>query len=414
MENTSLLTAKLSIQEKFALRLLEKMTLGSLTLELPSGLQLYYGDGSSNICADLRIKNADFFKKVLLYGDIGFGEAYVDGDFETSSITNLVSWVILNIENAPTLSGSKLRNAGINILKLFNRLSHLGRANTQHGSARNIAYHYDLSNDFYALWLDRSMTYSSAYFTNENTCLKEAQYAKYEMLCRSMNLQAGDQVLEIGCGWGGFAVFMAKNYKVKVKGVTISKEQYAYALDRIKRAGLENEIEIALLDYRKITGKYDKVVSIEMIEAVGHSYYKSFFSKINEVLKKDGIFAMQAITIPDSRYKQMKNSVDWIQKHIFPGGLLPSVAIINKNINKTGDLTLLGLKEMGMHYARTLEKWRSNFNHEKNALDKLGYDTYFNRKWNYYLCYCEAAFKMRNINVVQMVYSRPNNTKIRM
>lgn len=412
MENTTTFDTSLSLTEKIALRVLEKMTLGSLVLELPNGMQLHYGNQQSNISADLRIINPAFFKKVLLYGDIGFGEAYVDGDFETNSITNLISWVILNIDNTPGMSGSKAKTMGINLLKFLNRFGHIGRANTKSGSAKNIAFHYDLSNDFYSLWLDKTMTYSAAYFKDEKASLEEAQYAKYDELCQSLNLQEGDHVLEIGCGWGGMAVYMAKNYKVKVTGITISKEQFKYANQRIESESLQNEIEIKLLDYRKITGQYDKIVSIEMIEAVGAAYYKSFFAKINQLLKKEGILALQVITSPDSRFIELKNSVDWIQKHIFPGGIIPSVGILNASINKASDLTMVGLKEMGLHYAKTLKIWRKDFNMKREELNELGFDNYFMRKWNFYLSYCEAAFKMRNINVVQMVYSRPNNLRL--
>ena len=253
------------------------------------------------------------------------------------------------------------------------------------------------------------MTYSSAYFKSAEDDLQDAQQQKYKQLCSSMKLKDGDSVLEIGCGWGSMAIYMVKNYNVKVTAITISKEQYHYCLNRIEKENLQDKIEFCFLDYRNVTGKYDKIVSIEMLEAVGHSYYKSFFTKINEVLKKDGILAMQIIIAPDSRYKEMKKSVDWIQKHIFPGSLLPSIGILNKSINSTSDLTLVKLKEMGIHYSKTLYLWGENFNQHKEKLTKLGFDDHFFRKWNYYLCYCEAAFKMRNINVVQLVYSRPNN-----
>ncbi len=400
---------KLSFSEKTTLRILDKMNLGYLEVTLSSGSKVSYGDINSNIRADIKINNSDFFKKVMLYGDIGFGEAYVDGDFETSNITELISWVILNIENTPLMSGSKTKAIGLNLLKVLNRFSHMGNSNTKSGSAKNIAFHYDLSNDFYSLWLDKSMTYSSALFTNDKYSLYEAQQAKYESLCKSLNLQPGDEVLEIGSGWGGMAIYMAKNYNVKVTGVTISKEQYNYSVKRINKEGLEDKIEILLQDYRNISGKYDKIVSIEMIEAVGDNFLITYFSKINEVLKRDGLLALQAIISPDSRYHQIKKDVDWIQKHIFPGGLIPSVGIINKSINKSSDLTLVGLKQMGFDYAKTLNAWRVSFNNKANELGKLGFDDIFMRKWNYYLSYCEAAFKMRNINVVQMLYTRPNN-----
>jgi len=256
------------------------------------------------------------------------------------------------------------------------------------------------------------MTYSCGYFKQNENTLQEAQANKYDRLCESVKLNSNDHVLEIGCGWGGFAVHAAKKYGCKVTGITISKEQYDYAIQRIKKEGLENRVNIVLEDYRKIKGSFDKIISIEMLEAVGHKYLNAYFKKCHEVLKKDGVLGLQVIISPDSRYNALKNSVDWIQKHIFPGSLLPSVAAMNKAINDTGDMTLFSLNEMGLNYARTLATWRENFNNKIIEVKKLGFDDPFIRKWNYYLSYCEAAFAARNINVVQLVYSRPNNSKI--
>jgi cyclopropane-fatty-acyl-phospholipid synthase len=346
-----------------------------------------------------------------LFGDIGFGEAYVDGLWDTDNITNVIKWVLLNIDNAPGVSGSKMQSAALNILKVFNKITHLNRRNTLKGSRKNISEHYDLNNDFFASFLDPTMTYSSAYFNKDGISLEDAQYAKYERLCQQLRLKPTDHVLEIGSGWGGNAIYMAKHYGCKVTSLTISEEQLKLACERVKAEGLTDKVEILLKDYRELEGTYDKIVSVEMLEAVGDKFLDTYFRQVSTLLKKDGILAIQVITSPDSRYDSLKKGVDWIQKHIFPGSLLPSVAAINGSINRTSDLTMVDLKDLGLHYATTLKLWFEQFNANLSKAKKLGFDDTFIRKWNYYLCYCEAAFAMRNINVMHLVYTRPNNTE---
>ncbi len=396
--------------ERIVLNALAKMTLGKLELSLPNGETLVFGNGEHAITANIQVNHADFFKSIALYGDIGFGEAYTDGLWDTTNITNVIKWVILNIENAPSVTGSKVKSFALGLLKWVNKIYHVRRANTLAGSQKNISEHYDLNNDFFATFLDKTMTYSSGYFLNEHTSLEESQYAKYDRLAQQLKIKATDHVLEIGSGWGGNAIFLAKKYGCKVTSVTISKEQQKLAMERVHAEKLEDKVSDIIQDYRKITGTFDKIVSIEMLEAVGHQYLETYFEKCQELLKPDGIFAFQVITSPDSRYDKLRNGVDWIQKHIFPGSLLPSVAAINKAINETGDLTLVDLKDMGLDYARTLHLWFIAFNKNLDKVKALGFSETFIRKWNYYLNYCEAAFAMRNINVMQMVYSRPNNT----
>lgn len=397
--------------KKIVLGLLKKMDAGMLELQLPDNQKITIGN-NEKVKASIKINKDIFFKKTVLHGDIGFGEAYVDGDWDTENLTSVISWLIYNIENNPAMSGGAKRFSPVNLLKALNRVYHLSKNNSIRGSKENIHAHYDLNNDFFSTFLDPSMTYSCGYFKQAETSLQEAQENKYDRLCESVKLNPNDHVLEIGCGWGGFAVHAVKKYGCKVTGITISKEQYDYAIHRIKKEGLEKNITILLEDYRKIKGSFDKIISIEMLEAVGHKYLKTYFKKCHEVLKKDGVLGLQVIISPDSRYNALRNSVDWIQKHIFPGSLLPSVAAMNKAVNDTGDMTLFSLSEMGLNYARTLATWRENFNTKINEVKKLGFDDSFIRKWNYYLSYCEAAFAARNINVVQMVYSRPNNQKI--
>lgn len=410
MSTLSIAKNKPGFYESTVLQVLCEMTQGSLILDMPNGEQLTIGDGEG-IHAKIRIKNPDFFKVMVLYGDIGFGEAYVDGLWETDNITNVIKWVLLNLENAPSVSGSKTRSLALNMLKWLNRIYHNTRSNSISGSQKNISEHYDLSNDFFACFLDESMTYSSGYFQQKDMSLLEAQLAKYQRLAEQLHLKSTDHVLEIGSGWGGNAIFMAKNYGCKVTSVTISKEQQKLGLERVAAAGLSHLVEIVIRDYRELKGQYDKIVSVEMIEAVGHNYYEMYFAKCNEVLKPDGIFVFQVITSPDSRYKSLRKGVDWIQKHIFPGSLLPSVARLNQAINSSSDFTLVDLKDLGLDYARTLNLWFERFNQNIEAVKALGFDEIFIRKWRYYLNYCEAAFEMRNINVMQMVYVRPNNTR---
>jgi cyclopropane-fatty-acyl-phospholipid synthase len=400
---------RMSVYEKIALRLLSSLTKGSLTLTLSGGEVLRIGEKDGAVKATLRINDPAMFRKSILYGDVGFGESYVDGDWDTDSITNFISWWILNYENNPALSGSKRKFSPMGLLQLFDRLGHLFRSNTKEGSRKNIAEHYDLSNDFYSLWLDTSMTYSSAHFRNGAATLEEGQFQKYDRLCRKLRLNADDHVLEIGSGWGGFAVHAVKYYCCRITTITISKEQFAYAKARFEREGIADKVDIKLMDYRDVTGMYDKIVSIEMLEAVGHEFLPAYFGKVQEVLKPNGLAGFQVITSPDARYDEFRKGVDWIQTHIFPGTLLPSIAAMNTAVNQTGDMHMIDLKDFGADYARTLSLWRDAFNKKIGQIKELGFSDRFIRKWNYYLSYCEAGFAMKNISVVQMIYSRPNN-----
>lgn len=396
--------------EKQVLKLLKGMPYGRLNLTLPSGEVLALGDGTGDVTANVTIHTPAFFKRCVLYGDIGFGEGYVAGEWDTDSITNVISWFLINVEHAPTVSGSSVKSVVLNLLKVYNRVFHNRRANSISGSKKNISEHYDLNNDFFALWLDPTMTYSSAYFKSPDYTLEQAQKAKYHRLCEQLYLTPADHVLEIGSGWGGNAIYMASNFGCKVTSITISEEQHKEAVKRVKAAGLEDLVSIQLQDYRKVNGKFDKIVSVEMLEAVGAEFLEPYFKQCHRLLKPKGILALQVITCPDSRFEDLKNGVDWIQKHIFPGSLLPSIGEMNRIINEVSDLTLVDVKDLGLHYARTLRTWFENFNAEKEAVLQLGFNETFTRKWNYYLNYCEAAFAMRNINVMQLVYTRPNNT----
>ena len=400
------------LYQALVIKILSGMNKGRLVMHLPNGEKLLFGNSNESINAEIKINNFEFFKKCVLYGDIGFGEAYMDGDWDSENITDVISWMILNIENSPAISGSKKRFSPVSFLKIINKLSNKLNENTLSGSSRNISAHYDLNNKFFELFLDRSMTYSSGIFSGNNNSLEYAQAYKYERLCTKLNIKESDKILEIGSGWGGFAIYAARKYGCRITTVTISKEQYEYANKRIEEENLSDKIEIKLLDYRQIEGRFDKIVSIEMLEAVGHKYLRKFFKKCSRLLTDKGTLGLQVITCPDSRYDSFRKGVDWIQKHIFPGSLLPSIAEINKSVNATGEMYLHDLKNFGLDYARTLSIWRKNFNDNLNKVFSLGFDNKFARKWNYYFSYCEAAFKMRNINVVQMIYTKPNNLNL--
>ena len=401
-----------SMYRSLVMRSLEKMNQGMLRITLPDGSSSVIGRPGSGVSARIDVINPAFFKKCVLFGDVGFGESYVDGDWETDSIERVISWAIENVENSPGMSGSKIRTLALNLLRFHNRLSHLLRPNSVETSRRNIADHYDLGNDFYRLLLDPTLTYSSARFTKPGQSLESAQVEKYEALCRKLSLKANDTVLEIGSGWGGFACHAVQKYGCRVQTITISEEQFKYARVRFEEVGISDRVEIKLMDYRKVCGNFDKVVSIEMMEAIGDRYLEEYFQVIHRVLKPDGLVGLQYITVPDCRHGELRRGVDWIQKHIFPGSLLLSVGRVNQAINRTGSLFLHHLEDMGASYARTLHAWWESFNGQYEGVRNLGFDARFIRKWNYYLQYCEAAFARRNISVVQAIYTQPNNRSL--
>jgi cyclopropane-fatty-acyl-phospholipid synthase len=290
---------------------------------------------------------------------------------------------------------------------------HWMNRNTRRGSRKNIAAHYDLGNDFYALWLDRKMMYSSAYFASPDMSLDAASTAKLERICRKLDLSASDSVIEIGSGWGGFAIYAAANFGCHVTTTTISLEQYELARQRIAAAGLEDRITLLFQDYRDLQGCYDKLVSIEMIEAVGHQFHATFFEKCCSLLKPDGQMLLQAITIADQRYERYKNDVDFIRRYIFPGGCLTSVTDMARVLTSKTDMRILHIEDIGPHYAETLRHWRDRFMHAIDAVRAQGYADTFIRMWQFYLCYCETAFIERAIGTVQMLVMRPGARRAR-
>lgn len=412
-----------SFHQAAVLGSLADMKRGHLRLELPDGSVQEFGEHAAAAAtrlplaipahAFIKIRRPAFFKKCLLYGDIGFSESYIDGDWETPDLTAVVAWFIHNVDTAPTLSGSgRARSLALNFLRFANRVGHLLRPNTPENARRNISAHYDLSNDFFELFLDSSMMYSAAKWTTPDLSLEAAQFEKNDALCRSLRLSPTDHVLEIGSGWGGWAMHAARHYGCKVTTVTLSQRQLEYARKRIAEAGLGPLIEVRFQDYRAITGQFDKIVSIEMMEAIGHQYLPEFCGVLDRVLKPGGLVGLQFITCPDARYQQFRKGVDFIQKHIFPGSLLLSLNRVNALMSAKGNFTMHGITDLGQDYARTLRLWHEAFNKKLEAVRALGFDERFIRKWRYYLCYCEAAFALRNISVVQTLHTRPNNLSL--
>lgn len=401
------------VLRRLVLHKLAGMQRGQLTIDMPDGMRVRLGtspapEAPHQGIASIVILDERFFRRCVLYGDIGFAESYVAGEWTTENLEAVIVWFILNAAESPSQSAGR-RGGSINALEIANRLGHRLRGNTRVGSRRNIEAHYDLSNEFFALFLDRTMTYSSALFEQEGQTLESAQVAKYDRLCRRLHLQPGDRVLEIGGGWGAFSRHAVTHYGCHVTSLTISPAQYEYAAREISRGGLESKIDLQLCDYREVRGQFNKIVSIEMLEAVGHEHLSSFFRKCNDLLTPSGLLGLQYITCPDSRYERLRRGVDFIQKHIFPGSLILSIGAVGDAIRATGDLVLHHLDDFGASYARTLRVWHERFNQNLTQVRELGFDEPFIRKWNYYLQYCSGAFAMRHTSVVQAVYSRPNN-----
>jgi cyclopropane-fatty-acyl-phospholipid synthase len=374
---------------------------GRLIVQLPDGAEWVFGDPLAT-AQTLRVWNYRVFTRLALGGDVGFGESYVDGEWTTDDLTALIT---LFIQNLDQLDAAAV-NPGV-LHRLINRLLQMYRRNTVTGSRRNIRAHYDLGNDFYKLWLDpETLLYSCAVFERPDQTLADAQRVKCRRIIDLAGIGPGDHVLEIGCGWGGFAIEAVRQTGCRVTGITISDAQLQLGRERVAAAGLSDRIELKKMDYRDLTGQYDRIVSIEMLEAVGHDYFGLYFQKCAEVLKPGGRLVVQVITIPDARYEAYRNSPDWIQKHIFPGGHLPSRAILDAALAGVVPLRIARAKSIGPQYAPTLRIWRERFNARADEVRRLGFDDVFQRKWNYYLAYCEAGFAAGYIDDWQLVWDR--------
>lgn len=390
---------------KLGHRYLGKAQEGHLEVIYPDGTSHTYGNPKDTKITLHLLKNT-FFKRLFLYGDIGFAESYMDGDFECDDIKGLLHFALINASHLGTLGEHEKKVWGYNLMPHINRLKHLLRANSHTTSRKNIAQHYDLSNDFFKLMLDPSMMYSCAMFDAQGESLHDAQLRKIEHLGKKLGLKKGAKVLEIGSGWGSMAMHLAQVYKAKVTTLTLSQEQLNFAKERFKEEGVEGMIDIVLQDYRDAKGEYDAIISIEMFEAVGKEYFEVFFQKCESLLAPNGVMVMQTITMPDIRYKQYAKGVDFIQKYIFPGGHLPSVAKILETTSQKSGFDLLHLESFGEHYAQTLRAWSDNFDAKIESVKALGFDDYFIRMWRMYLNYCEVAFSQKAINLVQLVFSK--------
>jgi cyclopropane-fatty-acyl-phospholipid synthase len=355
------------------------------------------------LVATVRVHDRRFYGEVAWGGSVGAGEAYMLGYWSADDLTVAMRILLCNRD---ALDGLE---AGLAALSApARKVMHWAARNTRDGSRRNIGAHYDLGNDFFARFLDPTMMYSSAVFERPDMTLQEASIAKLDRICQRLRLGAADHVLEIGTGWGGFALHAAQHYGCRVTTTTISEQQYQLATERVISAGLQQRITVLRQDYRDLTGRYDKLVSIEMIEAVGHEYLGTFFAKCAGLLKDNGAMLLQAITIDDRRYDSARRSVDFIRKHIFPGSCIPSVSALTSAAARASDLRLLHLDDIGSHYARTLALWRENLRRAAGDLSALGHSAEFLRKWEFYFCYCEAGFAERALGDVQALFVKPD------
>ena len=375
---------------------LSRIEAGELRAVFPSNFQKVYSGGQVGPTADIKINSWKLVPRLLLSGDMGLAESFLSGEWETSNLTQLI---LLGDINERALGNAVTPSKFINLIE---KLRHQRRDNSKRGSRRNIAAHYDLGNEFYSHWLDNSMSYSSALFTDFGEELEVGQNRKYHRLAKALKLKEGDQVLEIGCGWGGFAEIAAKEYKCNVVGITLSNEQAKFAQRRMKENQLSNLVDIRIEDYRDVQGSFDKIVSIEMFEAVGEEHWRNYFETIKTRLKPGGLAGIQSITIANEFFETYKRRPDFIQKYIFPGGILPSEDKLNNAVSSAG-LKILDDYYFGKSYAETLRRWQSTFEQKWDDIKNLGFDEKFQKMWHYYLSYCEAGFETGHINVGQFL-----------
>lgn len=390
------------LAQRLAFVALEGIRRGRLELVLPDGTTRTFGGGAVGPSARILVHDPRFFRRLAVEGGTGAGGAYIDGLWSCDDLVALIRLVVVNelrLDDATPLA--RLGRAA-------HRLAHRLRRNTVRKARRNIADHYDLGNDFYALWLDPSMTYSSAVFEHADASLESAQRSKLRRIAEKARLVPDAHVLEIGCGWGSFMELAAREYGCRVTGITISEAQAAYARERLVRAGLADRTEVQVVDYRRLEGRFDRVVSIEMAEAVGHGYLGAYFAAIDRLLEPDGVAVLQIITIPDPRYREYLRGADYIQRYVFPGSHLPSLAAMTQALRGTSRV-IEDLENIGVHYAETLRRWRVRFLERAEEVRALGFDDRFLRRWEYYLAYCEGGFLERWIHDLQLVLTRPGS-----
>ena len=391
-----------SLTRRLVLSRMELIDSGALTLR-EAGIHHVFGQHDESVPrAIMEVHDKGFWAAIAYRGSVGAGEAYAKGWWTSEDPAAVVR---LFVRNQEALSG--LESGLAKLSRPLFALYHALRRNTESGSRQNISAHYDVSNEFFALFLDETMTYSCGIFESEETTLREASVAKIDHLCRKLDLQPSDHLLEIGTGWGAFAIHAAREYGCRVTTTTISKEQHALAAERIREAGLEDRITLLFEDYRKLEGQYDKLVSVEMIEAVGAAYYKEFFRCCSKLLKPQGTMALQAITIADQYFESARRSVDFIQRHIFPGSCIPSVTALSSAMTAASDLRMVDLEDIGAHYVKTLKLWRTNLAERWDDARAMGYSDEFLRMWEFYFAYCEGGFAERHIGDVHMVLQRP-------
>ncbi|PMW98031.1 SAM-dependent methyltransferase [Pseudomonas sp. FW215-R2] len=390
-----------SLLRRGVLRQLAQLKHGQLVV-IEDGERQVFGTPGSALLGEIHVLDAAAWGMVAGNGSIGAGEAFIHGYWSSPDLTAVVRVFVSNLEVLDGMEGglAKIGRPLVRGLHWLNR-------NTRKGSQKNIAAHYDLGNDLFEQFLDPTMMYSAAQFLNPDDSLEQAQLNKLERICQKLALEPGDHLLEIGTGWGSMALYAAQHYGCKVTTTTLSKEQYAFTARRIESLGLQDRVTLLLKDYRDLTGQYDKLVSIEMIEAVGHRFLPTYFKQCAHLLKSNGLMLLQAITIRDQRYEQAKRGVDFIQRYIFPGGALPCVQKMLEIVSRDTDMNLLHMEDFGLHYARTLRLWHENFRHAHGRLSELGYDDYFLRLWEFYLCYCEGGFLERTIGTAQLLLAKP-------
>lgn len=364
--------------------------------------RLVFGNSMSPLVGEIHVHDSAAWGLVASGGSIGAGEAFIHGYWTSPDLTAVIRVFVSNLD---VLDGMERGLARLN--RPLVRALHWLNRNTRKGSQKNIAAHYDLGNELFEQFLDPTMMYSAAQFAGPEDSLEQAQLNKLERICQKLALVPGDHLLEIGTGWGSMALYAASHYGCRVTTTTLSREQYEYTRQRIEAQGLQDRVTLLLSDYRDLTGSYDKLVSIEMIEAVGHRFLPTYFQKCADLLKPDGVMLLQAITIREQRYEQARRSVDFIQRYIFPGGALPSVQAMLQIVGRDTDMNLLHMEDFGLHYARTLRLWHDNFRRAHNRLRELGYDDYFLRLWEFYLCYCEGGFLERTIGTAQLLLAKP-------
>ena len=385
------------ISENFVLKKLNYIKNGKLSLENYDGKIHQFGNQESFLSAEIKIHNPKFYFNIIRGGSSALGESYIKNEFETSNLPSLIELTAKNINITHEFSGI-LNISGIN--SIFKKIF---VSNTKKKSVEDISKHYDLGNEFFSTWLDKTLTYSCGIFDKPGEELEKAQINKYNKLINLIQPKPGDKILEIGCGWGGFAEHLAKNYDVQLDCITISQKQFEYTKKRINLLGLQNKVKVKFLDYRDLKDKYDAIASIEMIEAVGEKNLNRYFKTIKNNLKPNGVGAIQAIIIKDELFDRYKKNQDFIQKYIFPGGFLPSLQSIKDYTKKTG-LTLRGYNSYGIHYSHTLRKWRENFIGSWNNISQQGFDNSFKKIWDFYFSYCEAGFRAKNIDLIQFSF----------